>query len=411
MENIFYAVLALHIAGKPINEDTIRKVLNMAGVPVDEEGLKAMAAFVHVLQAHKEEKAKADERIVKFLVQELSYLKGKTEKLATDLAPFLEKMEKVVPTQEESEFSKVREETKPSVHQVKEEKPTTREKVKLPVEQEATEVEEAMPTLEEGGRYAYGVASRGEKLSLGKIGIEGKEVYTIPYNDICAIVHNCPAEPYKSDDNEIVKKWVRIHQEVLDVATSKFGTMLPLGFDSIIQSEDKTHSPEQVVKDWLKEDFDNLKALLKKIEGKDEYGVQVSYDPEIMTKSIAEKNEEVRKLKEEIASKSRGKAYMYRQKLNALVKKELEKSVGIWFKDFYARITKYAVETEVGKVKKLDREVMLMNLSCLVPKDKVKELGDELENIDNLDGFSVRFTGPWPPYSFVTLPAVSGKKE
>ena len=89
MENIFYAVLALHIAGKPINEDTIRKVLNMAGVPVDEEGLKAMAAFVHVLQARKEEKAKADERIVKFLGQELSYLKSKTERLARDLAPFL----------------------------------------------------------------------------------------------------------------------------------------------------------------------------------------------------------------------------------------------------------------------------------------------------------------------------------
>jgi len=28
-------------------------------------------------------------------------------------------------------------------------------------------------------------------------------------------------------------------------------------------------------------------------------------------------------------------------------------------------------------------------------------LGDELEKINNLKGFSVRFTGPWPPYSFV----------
>ncbi|MFC2060619.1 GvpL/GvpF family gas vesicle protein [Chloroflexota bacterium] len=26
-----------------------------------------------------------------------------------------------------------------------------------------------------------------------------------------------------------------------------------------------------------------------------------------------------------------------------------------------------------------------------------------MEKIDRMDGFSVRFTGPWPPYSFVMV--------
>jgi hypothetical protein len=43
-----------------------------------------------------------------------------------------------------------------------------------------------------------------------------------------------------------------------------------------------------------------------------------------------------------------------------------------------------------------------MNLSCLVDGDKSKDLGEELEAIDKMEGFSVRFTGPWPPYSFVS---------
>ena len=42
-----------------------------------------------------------------------------------------------------------------------------------------------------------------------------------------------------------------------------------------------------------------------------------------------------------------------------------------------------------------------MNLSCLLTKDGSRELGDELEKIDAMEGFSVRYTGPWPPYSFV----------
>jgi len=52
-------------------------------------------------------------------------------------------------------------------------------------------------------------------------------------------------------------------------------------------------------------------------------------------------------------------------------------------------------------------KVILLNLSCLVAKGKVDSLGEELEKIDNMEGFSVRFTGPWPPYSFVAKPSVA----
>ena len=54
------------------------------------------------------------------------------------------------------------------------------------------------------------------------------------------------------------------------------------------------------------------------------------------------------------------------------------------------------------KTKKAEHGLqMIMNLSCLVYKDSHTELGEELGKINQLEGFSVRFTGPWPPYSFV----------
>lgn len=262
------------------------------------------------------------------------------------------------------------------------------------------------------GRYVYGVVAGGNVIRLGPIGIEGTEVYTIPYQGLCAIVHNCPAEPYQSNDDKIVKSWVRTHQKVLDEAKKQFGTIIPLGFDTILKSKDAATHPEQVVKDWLKEDYARLHTLIEKIEGKDEYGVQVSYEPSVIGEQILERSEEVKKIKEDIAMKSPGMAYMYRQKLQKVVKAEMERLANGWFKDFYARLKRHCDDIVVEKTKRINKnKVMLLNLSCLVAREKVNSLGAELEEINNMKGFSVHFSGPWPPYSFVAKPVVPAKEE
>ncbi|MBU4501463.1 MAG: GvpL/GvpF family gas vesicle protein, partial [Nanoarchaeota archaeon] len=81
-----------------------------------------------------------------------------------------------------------------------------------------------------------------------------------------------------------------------------------------------------------------------------------------------------------------------------LLKKEIEKSADKEFKQLYNHIKGF---TDDIKVEKLKEANMLLNLSCLVYKDKLKELGASLDKINKSKEFSVRFTGPWPPYSFV----------
>jgi len=251
------------------------------------------------------------------------------------------------------------------------------------------------------GRYLYCVVEGSEEVSFGKIGIEESEVYTIPYKDICGVVHNCPAEPYKSENEEIMKGWVMAHQNVIDRAWERFGGVLPLGFDTIIQG-DETTFPKENMRNWLKDDYDNLKEKMGKIGGRAEYGVQVFWDPKIIAKNIIEESPEIKKLNEEIKSKPKGLAYMYKQKLEYLIKKEMEGKADQDFKEFFERIKPCADDLRVEKTKKAeDGRQMLMNLSCLLPKEASKKLGEELEKIDNMEGYSVRFTGPWPPYSFV----------
>lgn len=255
--------------------------------------------------------------------------------------------------------------------------------------------------VEAEARYVYCVTDAGEEVNLGEIGIEGDEVYTIPYRDICAVVHRCLAQPYQSNDQEVVKTWVMTHQKVVDAAWEKWDTVLPLSFDTII-GEEAEQSAEQNVKDWLKQEYEEFKRRIEKVRGKAEYGVQVFWEPKVIAQSLTQTSPEIRNLDEEIKTKSKGLAYMYRQKLGNLIKREMETKADECFKDFYSRIRKHTDDVRVEKTKKVepDRQ-MIMNLSCLVYRDRYSELGEELDKINRMVGFSVRFTGPWPPYSFV----------
>ena len=94
---------------------------------------------------------------------------------------------------------------------------------------------------------------------------------------------------------------------------------------------------------------------------------------------------------------------MVRQKLEELLKNEMARMADQYFQEFYEKIKVYTDDLRVEKTKRAEDEgkQMLLNLSCLLPKDQSGKLGEALEEIDNREGFSVRFTGPWPPYSFV----------
>jgi len=250
-------------------------------------------------------------------------------------------------------------------------------------------------------RYLYCIVEGNEEITLGNIGIEDSSVYTISYQDLCAVVHNCLPEPYKSEDQEKMKSWVTAHEKVVEIAWEKFGTVLPLGFDTIIKGEEGV-APDKNMKNWLKDDYENLTQKMGKLKDKAEYGAQIFWDPKIISEGLIETNPEIKKLSEEIKSKSKGLAYMYKQKLENLLKKEMEKEADRYFKNFYEQIRRCVDQIKVEKTKKPEEgKQMLMNLSCLLTKEKSKILGDELEKIDNMEGFFVRFTGPWPPYSFV----------
>ena len=82
--------------------------------------------------------------------------------------------------------------------------------------------------------------------------------------------------------------------------------------------------------------------------------------------------------------------------------RETQSRRGRLFRGFFERIKECVSDITIEKIKSLEgAKQMLLNVSCLSDEEQVKKLGDVLEDIGQGEDHLVRFTGPWPPYSFV----------
>ena len=253
-----------------------------------------------------------------------------------------------------------------------------------------------------GGRYLYCIVNGGTELELGEIGIGDSRVYTVPHEDVAAVVHACQAKPYESKDEEKVKRWIFAHQYVIDQATKRFGTVLPFTFDSIVKGSD------EAVKDWLGKEHSKFKRELERLNDKSEYTVQIFCDESTLSGKVEEKSDEVRKLRGDAKAKRKGTAYLLERRLEGMIKDLVAAEANGYSKKFLEQIKGHVDEIKAENPskrvpEKWKNKLMILNLSCLVHKDRVEELGNALGEINKLEGFAVRFTGPWAPFSFARL--------
>jgi hypothetical protein len=258
---------------------------------------------------------------------------------------------------------------------------------------EETELEE--------GRYVYCVVNNAAKISLGNIGIEKAEVYTVPYKDIAAVVHACQSQPYQSKDANKVMEWILSHNDVVDGATEHFGTVVPFSFDAIVRGGDVT------IKDWLREGYVKFKNELERISQRAEYVVQIFSDHDKLAEKILVGDQALRELKEKIGKMPERAGYLFRRKFELRLNDACNAMRAKLVEEFASRIKGHVEEMEIErKVSRLPENYkdkkLIAAFSCLVHRDNVKGLGQALGKISQ-EGYAVHFTGPWAPFSFVKL--------
>jgi len=249
--------------------------------------------------------------------------------------------------------------------------------------------------------YVYCVAHSRAHWLLGPIGLDRNMVYTVPHEGLCCVVHSCKAKPYQSDDPQAVEGWVVAHQRVVKTAMEAFDAALPMAFNMIVH-DGPNGSAIHSLKGWLAEKRDDFSARLEELAGKAEYGVQVFWDRQAVIEALTERQPELRDLRDEARAKPKGQAYMLRQRLAKAARAAIESQANQYVEAFYSQIGQCVAKARVERLKRVNSgKQMLLNLSCLMEKDNTA-LGRALEKIREIDGISVRFTGPWPPYSFVS---------
>ena len=200
--------------------------------------------------------------------------------------------------------------------------------------------------------------------------------------------------------------WIEIHaREHIRIISEvmEYNSVIPFKFGTIFNSEE---SLSNFIQDYSVSLADNLKNT----KDKEEWAVKIYCDRAILNLQIGEISEEVRNLEIEISRSLLGKAFLLKRKKVELIDLEVDKVMRNCGQNVFDELVVFSEFTKINNL--LPKEVtertddMILNLSCFVRKDRVEELKnvvDSLRQKYHHVGFKIDATGPWPPFSFISI--------
>lgn len=251
-------------------------------------------------------------------------------------------------------------------------------------------------------RYLYALvdADRGDPEAFEARGLEGRAVRVLTVEGIGAVVHDC-AGLYDSEDPLTVREWLLAHQRVTDAATEAFGAPLPVRFDTVLQGGDET------VREWVRSRIATVRECLDRVRGCREYHVGVRWNDEGFEAEVRESDDRLAELADSGESAGEGTAFLrekqYEQRLAELRRARHERLETALFEAIGPAVEAVAGQESPndGPLTPDDVPEEVVTVAVRAETAREDDLGDRLDGyVDEFD-VEVRFTGPWPPYSFV----------
>lgn len=260
------------------------------------------------------------------------------------------------------------------------------------------------------GRYLYCVVSTDADgdFSPSISGIDDGDPYLIEHDGVGVVVQSCES-PYESTDMETVKQWLMQHQAVIDDAAEAYGTPLPFRFDTILKGGDEQ------VEDWLAEASSILTNELENLAGQWEYRIELVWDRTAFEYNVSRKDDRLSELREKRQEAAEGTSF--------LIDKQYDKRLQELIETRQREETEAVLEqlrTPASEVREVDRKTTFLDderssagdqarhsIAVLAPEEREDEIGDVLDDLATEPAVQIRFTGPWPPYSF--SPALEGE--
>ncbi|MCK9422957.1 MAG: GvpL/GvpF family gas vesicle protein [Bacteroidales bacterium] len=180
-------------------------------------------------------------------------------------------------------------------------------------------------------------------------------------------------------------------------------TVIPFKFGTIYHTQD---SLKKFITDYSDSFIENFLI----IQGKEEWSVKIYCDRRTLCERIDELSEEAATLEKEIMASAPGKAFLLRRKKADLIENELNKLTKSYGQEYYNEINKMSENTTLNNLlpKELTgrEDTMILNSAFLVRKDKAVDFVTTISFLRKKYpdlGFDIEMTGPWPPFSFVSI--------
>ena len=239
------------------------------------------------------------------------------------------------------------------------------------------------------GRYVYCIVRADQPLNFGQIGIgeEPAPVYTVRCDDLSAVVSDSPLGVLDPTRDNVLA-----HQRVNETVMREH-TVLPMSFGTVFKTRDDVTA-------FLKSAYRAFSDVLDKMENKLEFGLKVLWDRDAVIKEIESEDEDIHRLKSEIAAQ-KGSTYFARMQYGRLIDAALQARSERYVAEIFDRLRDVSVAARSNKP---IGDRMILNAAFLVSRDaeeafdaRVKELGGKHSML------TFRYTGPWPPYNFVNI--------
>ena len=238
------------------------------------------------------------------------------------------------------------------------------------------------------GIYTYAIIDSNSKISSSINGLGGAVVYNIPYRNIGIVVSE------SEHVQDIAQEHILKHEEVVEKLMEDF-TVLPMRFHT-------QFSQEKDALLMMKEYCGDFRENLDRLRNKKEFGVRVIWPGDIKRNRIIDaykKSNASAAMPDSSSVKSFVKEKFEEYKINKEFEEEADKYIAL-IDNFFSR---WACEK---KIEKLKSENLLLNAFYLVEKEKEEDFKEAFERARDIcicGDLKYLFSGPWPPYNFISL--------
>ena len=183
----------------------------------------------------------------------------------------------------------------------------------------------------------------------------------------------------------------------------EYCTVIPFKFGTIYNTKARLEK-------FIMEYSGSLTENFRNIEDKEEWAVKIYCDRKAMSELIDQLSVEAAELEKQILASSPGKAFLLKRKKSELIENEMDRLCKLFGQEYYEKLNKRSQSTCLNNLLPKEftgrEDTMILNASFLVSKSKVadfKNTVDSAREKDDNSAFLIEATGPWPPFSFISI--------